>query len=286
MWKKIILTIGFFIGAYFLILSTNTKKIDIDKIYVINLDRSPKRLEHMKNTLDPLGLPVKFEKFKAIDGRDLFFTNVDTNITLKGQEVYEKQIWLRKHFKIDCSAEDSITLNIDQTEYNPRVTGDAGAICSHRAVWIDAVKNGYKNTLIFEDDIKAVPGFKNRFERVLSYVPKDYELLYFNMTNLGGTFRSESEYLKPLMNFYELHARNIFWRQARKNFGGAKSYVVTPEGAKKLLACDLWKSPTETTYPVDYLISKCVEKDKIITYTTNPDLFLGNDDIPSDIATE
>ena len=41
----------------------------IDKIYIINLDKSPYRFQKMQEKLSFMKLPVSYDRFSAIDGK-------------------------------------------------------------------------------------------------------------------------------------------------------------------------------------------------------------------------
>ena len=77
---------------------TNDEKFKSDdmKVYVINLDRRPDRLEHMKKTLNK----IEFERISAIDGKKLnIYKNMKIFLEkLNGQRIIEGEIGIKLSF--------------------------------------------------------------------------------------------------------------------------------------------------------------------------------------------
>jgi GR25 family glycosyltransferase involved in LPS biosynthesis len=264
----------------------SSKAIILDKIYVINLDRSSERYAYMSNILNSLNLPLKHEKFKAIDGNDIIFLNTRDNSSLSGKEIIEKKLLLKGNFNIICpEIEDHISAKLDWDHYHPRAIGELGHLCSSRALWKKIIDNNYKNTLIMEDDLKFIQDFSNSLEQATNNAPNNYDILYLNLGNFGKAYKSnvQNEYLKIVMNFFDQHIKNPFWKQARRNVRSAKAYIVNPDGARKLLDCTK-SSPKGAFLAADIKISKCIENGQITAYVSKPQLAKGNDHFKSDVG--
>ena len=90
------------------------------RIFVINLDRAPERLAHMKALLDSLRLA--FTRVPAVDGKSL--TADETNRWIDGEP-----------------------------KFYPLGPGEIGCFLSHRQCWQRVVREGLDHAVIFEDDI-------------------------------------------------------------------------------------------------------------------------------------
>lgn len=64
------------------------------------------------------------------------------------------------------------------------INGNRGCTASHKALLDLIIKNGWKRTLVLEDDFKIVEeDFHKKFEEMLPEVPEDWDMLY-----LGGHY--------------------------------------------------------------------------------------------------
>lgn len=87
-------------------------------------------------------------------------------------------------------------------------TGAVGVYCSHYSIWNDIIKNNIKYALILEDDI--------------------------NLDDLK-CFLSEYSHFENTFDFLQLNKRRHRKKHWWKNFDGLESYVLTTDGAKKLV---------------------------------------------------
>jgi glycosyl transferase, family 25 len=104
------------------------------KTYLINLDRSPDRLEFFRSQAQAVG--VSFERIPAIDGRSLPETTwksiVDKRFEFQPINVYEVAVFL-----------------------------------SHKAIWERMIRDGVSMAAIFEDDAILAPQIASiRFDRL------------------------------------------------------------------------------------------------------------------------
>lgn len=114
-----------------------------DNIYVLNLDRRSDRLEKTKSKLNKLG--IKFKRFSAIDGNNLYGDYDFTNFVVgKGM--------LENKYALACFK-------------------------SHIEIVKDAKLNNYNRILIFEDDILISKDIHIHIQKLKNI--KNWKLLYF-----------------------------------------------------------------------------------------------------------
>ena len=135
-----------------------------NKVYVINLDREPKKLSIINNQLKKYD--IKYSRFKAIDGK-----NVIDNYDLP------------------------------EHSWNFENPGALGCLLSHREVIKDALLQNYDRILVLEDDCLFTHDFTNHFNTkynsILEFNP-NWKLLYFGCSHQFG-WPNEIEYHE---NFY------------------------------------------------------------------------------------
>ena len=103
----------------------------IDKTFVINLDRSPDRLEEIRSHLDARGVP--FTRFSAVDGKQLPYDHIV------------------KHTTVACR-----TLLCTKAI--------VGCALSHYKLWRHVADGSHQWVLILEDDAKLDVDFKDKME--------------------------------------------------------------------------------------------------------------------------
>lgn len=248
---------------------SNTKIIEIDKIYLINLDRSKDRLNLIENKLKNINLPIPFTRFSAFDGDEIELVNIETGEGIKGKEFATNKKLIKGYYKIICSPEweggfDILKLNM--VEFHPRLKGEIGCACSHKKIWEEIVSNNYKNTLVLEDDIIFAPNFKNYLYRALSNVPKDYNFLYLGIYDNRESYVDiiSPKILMRLKRVLDRHFYNPFFKQVRRLVGSTESYIVSQEGANIL------KLNTNKFWQIDRVISTLIEKEILTAYVIKP----------------
>jgi GR25 family glycosyltransferase involved in LPS biosynthesis len=120
-----------------------------DKIYFINLDRRPDRLELITKQLESIG--IEAERISAVDGSLL---DPDPKIG---------NGWNHK--------------------------GVAGCALSHRKIVSLAKEAGYKNFLVIEDDTIFDSDFNKKIDFYMSQIPKDWDMIYFGGNHLGSSLK-------------------------------------------------------------------------------------------------
>lgn len=124
-----------------------------DHIYVITLRRALSRQEQIKNDLQELNYTFFF-------GADKTEFNIEM---LKATSIYDEKLSIKNH-RYKKSLRD----------------GQLGCSWSHRMVYEDMLAKGYKKILILEDDVKLNQTSLPTFEKAISELPADWELLYLD----------------------------------------------------------------------------------------------------------
>jgi len=166
------------------------------KSFLINLDKSTKRLESSKKKLDQLG--IEFDRVSAIHGTDLSKEDINKVYTSQG---------LYNHHK----------------ELN---RGEIGCYLSHRNVWQEIVSNNLDFALIFEDDFDIdINSIDPVLEKIISIG------LPWHYIKLAGRFKpSDSIYTRKGDPFDLCLLRKVPTRtcaQAVYNIGGKRTYGFT-----------------------------------------------------------
>jgi GR25 family glycosyltransferase involved in LPS biosynthesis len=176
----------------------------VDHVYLINMDKDKDRLITATNHCNELS--IDFERFPGIDPKQL----------------------LQK--------EKNKYLNNFNQYFMPY--GVVGCAYSHIYIWLDAIKNNYKNILILEDDvIYKKENFYENFENAYNELPNDYDLFFIGY-NAGNNIQSNDfKYIyQPKKLFYQTH-----------------SYIVSLEGCKKLVKII---QNNKINNPIDNIISQ------------------------------
>ncbi|KAL7646435.1 UNVERIFIED_CONTAM: hypothetical protein RMT77_003348 [Armadillidium vulgare] len=194
-------------------------KLGFDNIYLINLQRRPDRKERMLWTLDELGIEV--EVLDAVDGKQLNASYLE-RIGVK-QLVNYKDPWSKR----------------DMTY------GEIGCFLSHYNIWRDMVEKNYRKVVVFEDDIRFEPFFKDK----LSYMMKQMKELnlQWDLVYLGRKKLKDSDEPWVKGSNIVVHVDYSYWTLC---------YIITLDGAKKLLASE----PLSKLVPVDEYIPIMFDK--------------------------
>lgn len=296
MRKNFLIFTPLLIIIYLVYFFLSTKSTSLDQIIVVNLDRSPARLERMERLLDELHLPIPYIRSKATDGNNVKFVDVETKQIYTGAEIKAQNILLKGTYSIICSDEYAgdfkpVKLNWDQIP--GRIIGEVGTICSHKQVWQQIASGKNQNILVLEDDIEFVDNFYKKLQTRLSYAPQDYDLLYLKMANMGGAYSSKIESRIPrfALEVFDKYIRNIFWRKLRKKITSTEAYILTPKAAQELLnfSHDISSQGSDIVktgiLPVDFIIADCIEAEKIKAYVSRPQIVIpGKGNFASDIG--
>ena len=126
-----------------------------DQIYVINLDKRPDRLSNMKAIFN--ALEIQFTRMPAVDG----------TLHVTPQYLKDQGIRMMEGFS------DHVFKN------RPLTIGEIGCFMSHYHIWNTVVEQNLKEVIIFEDDIRFEPFFKQRFKLIREQLDHmDWDLVY------------------------------------------------------------------------------------------------------------
>jgi len=120
------------------------------KSYLINLDRSPDRLQFFAQQANSLG--IEFERISAVDGRKM-------------------------------TAAELAEVVSPVFEFQPLNAGEIGVFMSHREAWKRLVSSGAPQAAVFEDDVLLV----NSVRQILSAIDTQY--IEFDIIKLETTLR-------------------------------------------------------------------------------------------------
>lgn len=203
------------------------------KAYLMNLDQATHRLEYMKKQLDPTG--VQYERWPSVDGTKINITYYNT--TYSGQYLQDQKIRTPKktEVKIHCNNNLSTEFYIYSKIFG-FVPGELGRYCTDISIWQDAMNNGYKTIVVFEDDfkIKRINKFKSELELFIGELPANYDVAYFGFDGGPVEHVPGTKCVKAL----------------KKNFGawGAPAMIISEKGIKKLLNAGSYDSPIDLFY--------------------------------------
>lgn len=179
---------------------------NIDKIYVINLKRNKDRLNvFMKRAKDA---NVKVERFEAVNGKELPKNHPD----------------IVKYF-------------IKNHNLNP---GQIGCALSHIKIWEDAIKNNYKNIIVFEDDAIIPVDFWNRFNKAYNNLPSDWKVSYLGLN-------------WPHVKKINQNVSKVIYKKGTSNFG-THAMLINIDKISKLLAIKI-------NVPIDIFIKNNNDSD-------------------------
>jgi hypothetical protein len=131
-----------------------------DKIYVLNLDRRPDRMEAMERNFAKWNI-YNWVRFPAVDG------------SLSPH--YEE--W--KHY-----SKQRLT-RLEKMKYHRKAIGSYGSwgiLKSMFNLLTDAKNKGYKRILVLQDDLLYHKSFEKEFVKIPTYIPDTWKLLYLGAT--------------------------------------------------------------------------------------------------------
>ena len=226
-----------------------------DHIYIITLQRATNRQEQIKSDLN--GLNYTF--FFGADKNDF---KIDT---LKETGIYDEALAIKNHrYK------------------KPMRDGQLGCGWSHRMVYEDMLAKGFTKVLILEDDVKLNRDVLPNFEKALSELPADWELLYLDYAKHENRniFKRSRQFWYHIQRFFgglnwtHKTIRNLYPRpfSANLKFAGfhdyTDAYAITNHAAGKLL-----KLQTPLQYVADNLLAYACSNELIKSFIVTEKIF-------------
>jgi len=120
---------------------------NIDKIYIINLDKDVERLSNSYKQLKKYDIN-NYERYPAVYGKILTNEEIN-NITTKIGKLFAS------NSMIGCGK-------------------------SHINIWNKIIENGYNKTLILEDDFILIDNFLTKFDNIIKKAPEEYDILFLS----------------------------------------------------------------------------------------------------------
>jgi glycosyl transferase family 25 len=226
-----------------------------DKILIVSVPRFADRHERVKQNLEGLS----FDFFWGADKLELDYEVAKTNGTYDEQRAKKLQ-----------------------RQGKPLNLGEIACSLSHRMVYAEMIKNGWKKVLVLEDDVLPLAGNLKQLPAALDELPNDWELVYL------GYLKHEkvTTGLKVKQFFYKIQSAlglmawsykmvsNLLPKPFSAHLKKAgfhdctHAYAVTLPAAEKLLAAQ-----TPVVYRADDLLSATIMKGELKAFVTDPKFF-------------
>ena len=220
----------------------------IDKIYLINLERSTDRLEHFMNEVKKHSIPLeKLQIFKAIDATTHEFTSEELVL---------------------CQ---NISHEIKTVQCN---------FLSHYYCWKDSLEKGYNYTLILQDDVYFVNDICNKIDNIVGHLPNNAEIVniglhYMSTGSFFIDFPIHTEYDR---SFYARDNINDYICKWDKNTNPASlAYIINCKNAMHIFD----RFPTIKNAMDHFFNEYCISKD--IMYGSTDILATGNSNFKSTV---
>ncbi len=240
-----------------------------DKIFIITLPGKSERHDFFKKTLEGLDYEIHW----GVVGNDL--------------DIHE----LDKNGKIDLAKQK-------QLDGKNLSKGEIGCAFSHLSVYKTILDRGYKNALIFEDDIRLsdadLNALSHSLQQSLLELPDNWEFLYLGYANNNNRVTLPVHVrvwlINPILSIFNFKRFNPvkFRRRFPKNYSKnlqragyhyrIHSYGITANGAKKIID---FQSPI--TKAADNAISEMCSLGKINAFRVKKRIFFQNRDLDTTI---
>lgn len=231
----------------------------INKIFIINLDRQTERWKLIKKELE--GIPTNTntnllnfsERFSAVDAKKESLSDYKISNFYKLQDQYF------------VDPDPRLLKIIREKEINIELTNQEKAVAlSHISIWEKMIAENVSNALILEDDVY----FENSFSKKLNALWDEIKSssLEFDMLFISYKKVEHNPDIKKISKNLSVPKRGIWW------FSG---YILSNNGAKKLLnklpvtgPIDLWINHEFANINV-YLSSKSIINQKLFVQSDN-----------------
>jgi len=228
--------------------------MNLDKIYLINLERRKDRLNHFLNECKRESIPMnKFQRFSAIDS--------------KTYNPSEEELKMFKNIDFDLNNSSGKACMCNQL--------------SHYNIILDIIKNKYKKCIIFQDDVRLKHNFNNELNNVLNNIPKDAEIIWIGLHKIGsGSYFEDFPLDINYDKYYSKEKVNDAVCRLNDDINPCSlAYIITYNGAKKYieyLRQEGFIHATDINFR-DYLLSKNIH------YGSYNVLCTGNSKFKSDV---
>lgn len=236
------------------VINSNEEKKLATQIQLINLNSRSDRLKNMMEKLKVYRDKIShIERLPAVEGNLL---ETEDNFSL---------------FRI-----------FENNDYRMRA-GIVGAALSHLKLWTNLIKNKDKLDcyIVLEDDVNLEENFYNKLKTITSQLKTiDWDFVY-----LGESLRKQYITDDIYSNKMPILKRTNTEENLRKSFGGAFAYIISQNGAEKMLE---YINQTGMTNAIDTMIQKNL--DNLNAYYSEPyivkaDCYDYNPHVDTDIQT-
>ena len=182
--------------------------MNLDKIYLINLERRQDRLNHFLDEYKRENIPInKLKIFKAIDAKihNLSYTELN----------------MFKNIDFDVNSLSGKACMCNQL--------------SHYNIILDIIKNKYKKCIIFQDDVRLKNNFKDEINNVLDNLPKDVEIVWIGLHKIGsGSYFEDFPLNSDYDKYYVKEKVNDYTCILNDDINPCSlAYIITYNGAKR-----------------------------------------------------
>ena len=182
------------------------------RTYLINMDRSKKRLAYVRPKIKALGYP--FERIRAIDGQSL-----STQFIQKHTDAFARTHW------------NLFSYEPNQASFLRR--GDMGCALSHIKAWKRFLKSNAQYALIFEDDVTFNPKTLHSVLEHLKTHAAEWDIVSFDAQMLSAFYPAWTRTLLKPLPLFELkppYRAVVYLRQVVL----ADAYLINRQAAQNL----------------------------------------------------
>jgi GR25 family glycosyltransferase involved in LPS biosynthesis len=185
-------------------------KIKADKVYLINLERRPDRLDHFLNECKRENVDMSnVHIFKAYDAK---------SYKIKDEEL--------KMF-------NSVDFDLKTSYSKPCICNQL----SHYNILKDIVKKKYKKCIIFQDDVRLRKNFVEDVNKVLDNMPDDTEIIWIGLHKVAaGSYFKDFDLDDTANKYYVKDKINEYVCRYKDEINPCSlAYIVTYEGARRYI---------------------------------------------------
>lgn len=186
--------------------------MNLNRIYLINLERRKDRLDHFLNECKRENVDMsKVVIFKAIDAKTY-------NIKENELKMFNSVDFINANYSKPCMCNQ----------------------LSHYNILLDIVKKKYKKCVIFQDDVRFKNNFVNHLNNILNNMPKDSEIVWIGLNSKGAgsyfeDFPINEDESKVDRSYVGERVNNYVCKLSKGINPHSLAYIITYEGAKKYI---------------------------------------------------
>lgn len=241
---------------------------NIDRVMIINMDKSPERKTRYEKILRDgfgkkfFGQDISTLRFRATDGKkDLIFTDNKTKEVFSSKEVLNKKKMIKNSREYiifdqkDPSLKIKYRINKKTRIERELSLAELGCLLSHLRAINEVVKNDYNNAIIMEDDFTFLVDPKKYYKLLddeMLYMPRHFEIVELD--------KCKNHLLNRLKSYF-FYGYNPSYVNAffNRSVHSTAQYLISNAGAKRIM-----KFVSEYTFepydPADNFLFKTLPK--------------------------